>query len=254
MEFFSEPPGGPRRRPERAVDGNLQEAPEGPGTLQRRARLFGACARQLADDPLAQPRAFGVPIGDGLGLEELVAEIAPLFAREQSLIRWVALRGALAHLYIHTVDPGSRSTPFQPTVEEAMGVSRRPDDTFAVVAHQARRLTAGQREAATSTVGSVWRRLSQYARYSNLSVHQVNTERPLQVGPAIGLDIIAWAAIAALRIGHDFSAYARPDELDQPGWYAEPLFGNDERYWDGQDWTAFCRPSEPHPVDLLPLA
>jgi hypothetical protein len=77
-----------------------QHDPERPGSLQRRARLFVECVRRLADDPLAQPAARGVPISDGCGMERLVARIDPIFAHERSLLRWVALRGALAQLYI----------------------------------------------------------------------------------------------------------------------------------------------------------
>ena len=80
------------------------------------------CTRWVAEDPLAAPSASGVPIGDGCGMEGLVARIAPLFDKERSLLRWVALRGAIAQLYIVTVDSTSRVIPFSPAVEAAMGV------------------------------------------------------------------------------------------------------------------------------------
>ena len=29
--------------------------------------------------------------------------------------------------------------------------------------------------------------------------------------------------------------------LEQPGWYADPLFAKCERYWDANDWTERVR-------------
>lgn len=82
------------------ISGRPQPQPEVPGGMPRRGRLFTECARRLADDPLAGSAAEGRPIADGPGLEGLVAKVAPLFARERSLIRWVALRGAFTDLFV----------------------------------------------------------------------------------------------------------------------------------------------------------
>jgi hypothetical protein len=41
---------------------------------------------------------------------------------ESSLIRWVALRGALTQLYVSTIDEADRALPFYPSVELVMGV------------------------------------------------------------------------------------------------------------------------------------
>jgi hypothetical protein len=244
--MFSGPPDEPRQEPRCTVNGRRQETPEEPGTLQRRFRLFGECVRRLAGEPLASPQAHGVPVGDGLGLEGLVAQIAPLFEREQSLIRWVALRGALADLYIHTIDPTSRSVPFYPTVEVVMGVGHLsdhddPEEVIGVVPDWSDRLTEHQQQSAVNIYTSVWRRLLHYEHYSKMPIGEVNSLRLLQVGPAIGLDIIAWSAIAMVRLGCDYEDIPGPDELDEPGWYTEPVFGVDERYWDGSDWTERCR-------------
>jgi Protein of unknown function (DUF2510) len=244
--LFSGPRAEPRQQPVRTLNGRRQQVPEGPGTVQRRARLFSECARRLSTDPLASEQACEVPIGDGLGLEGLVAKIEPIFRRERSLIRWVALRGAITHLYIHTFDPESRSVPFYPTVEMVMGVGHLsepgdPNEVIGVGPDWSDRLDADQQTAAANIYRSVWVRLLDYERYSQLSVQVVNAEAHLQVNQAIGLDIIAWACVAALRLGHEFGGHPKPDVLNHPGWYVEPLFGKTERYWDGTDWTQRCR-------------
>src|SRR5262249_1180871 len=122
MGIFSQSPDEPRQNPRKTINGGRPNPHELPDTPPRRARLFSECARRLSGHQLASEQAYGVPIGDGAGLEELVSGIAPVFARERSLIRWVALRGAITHLYIHTWDESSRSVPFFPVVETAMGV------------------------------------------------------------------------------------------------------------------------------------
>ena len=117
----------PPKRPILTINGRPQSEPERPGSLPRRNRLFVECTRRLADDPLASEDARGTPIGDGLGMEGLAAKIAPLFERERSLLRWVALRGAFTDMYINTIDPASRVLPFFPVVERTMGVGHISD-------------------------------------------------------------------------------------------------------------------------------
>jgi hypothetical protein len=53
--------------------------------------------------------AAGRPLGDGHGLEGLVAIIRPLFAGEPSLARWVALRGAVTIMSIHVWEHGTEA-------------------------------------------------------------------------------------------------------------------------------------------------
>ena len=122
MGLFSKRRDDPPKRPILTINGRLQSEPERPGSVKRRTRLFVECTRRLADHPLASEHARGTPIGDGLGMEELVAKIAPLFEKERSLLRWIALRGAFTDLYINTIDPASRVLPFFPVVEKVMGV------------------------------------------------------------------------------------------------------------------------------------
>jgi hypothetical protein len=124
MGLFSKPRENRPKRPLLTINGRPQREPEGPGSLERRSRLFVECTRRLADDPLAGNGARGTPIGDGLGMETLVAKIAPLFEKERSLLRWVALRGAFTDLYINTIDRASMVLPFFPTVERVMGVGQ----------------------------------------------------------------------------------------------------------------------------------
>lgn len=260
MPLFSKPSDEPRRQPRTTINGHPARDPEGPGRLQRRFRLFAECARLLSGSPLVSPRAHGVPVGDGAGLEGLVSAIAPLFTRERSMIRWVTLRGAIAHLYVETWDEDSRSVPFYPVVETTMGVGHLsgPDDQEEVVGvalDWSSQLSDSQKSAACGIYSSVWSRLLDYGRYSKLDVGMVNADPRLQFSDAIGLDIIAWVAVAALRLDHDFSDFPEPDALDAPGWYCDPLFGKAERYWDGADWTARCRVSTGRRYDesTLPL-
>lgn len=57
--------------------------PEDIGTLPRRGRLMAAAMLKVRHLPVAQPTACGAPLGDGHGMEEVVAAIRPLFARER---------------------------------------------------------------------------------------------------------------------------------------------------------------------------
>jgi Protein of unknown function (DUF2510) len=218
--------------------------------LQRRARLFVECVRQLADDPLAQPAARGVPIGDGCGMERLVARIDPIFARERSLLRWVALRGALAQLYIMTVDDSSAALPFSPAVETAMGVGdvAPPGATEPVIGvgrEWASRLSAEQRQAVVEVFSALAVRVFDYERYSQMSIDEVNQDPRCRLNDAMALDFIAWSAVALLRteLAQSFLHAPEPDALEQPGWYTDPLWGKAQRYWDGDDWTERVRAS-----------
>ena len=241
----SEP--GPGDRRVLTVNGRPQPQPEVPGSIQRRSRLFVECERRLATDPLAGSAAAGRPIGDGFGLEELVAKVAPLFEREQSLIRWVALRGAFTELFIRIFDPDS-AVASPEDLERVMGIEwatnvqgeSHPD----LALPWRTTLSSDQRQAALGVASSVFMRVEDYGRYSRMSVTDVNADPRCRIPKAAALDCIAWSAVALLRLGvaHQFfSRVPEPDALSESGWYTEPLFAKSERFWDGSDWTARCR-------------
>jgi hypothetical protein len=182
-------------------------------------------------------------------MEGLVAQVAPLFRMERSLLRWVALRGALTQLYLMTVDDSSRVLPFHPAVEVAMGVGdvsgpEAAEPVFDVAPEWASRLSPEQRSGAVGLFASLTERLLDYDRYSKLSIDEVNQD-PLyrRMGDAMALDFIAWSAVALLRTGlaQDILSAPEPDALEAPGWYTDPLWGKAERYWDGTDWTDRAR-------------
>jgi hypothetical protein len=247
MGLFSKRRDDPPRRPILTINGRPQSEPERPESIKRRARLFVECTRRLADHPLASKDARGTPIGDGLGMEELVARIAPLFEKERSLLRWVALRGAFTDLYINTIDPASRVLPFFPVVERTMGVGDisepdAPEQVIDVSPDWAPRLTQQQRKAAIGIFAAVQARAYDYGRYSKISVDEVNRDRKCYLNDAMALDFIAWSAVALLRLGiaQQLMDVPEPDALDAPGWYTDPLFAKAKRYWDGTDWTDRC--------------
>ncbi len=191
---------------------------------------------------------IGPPLGDGRGLENLVGQIAPLFEAELSLVRWVALRGALAEMFIRVVDRESaaRSPADLETVMGLEWVSDSNGDSYADLVEPWRTdFSPAQRSAALGIASSVLIRAEDYPRYSALSVQAVNDDPQCSLmNRALALDTIAWSAVALLRLGvaqQLFSQVPEPDALDEPGWYPEPLFTKSERYWDGSDWTAACR-------------
>ncbi len=248
LGLFGRPRHDPPQRPRSTINGGPQPHPEWTGGLQRRSRLFFECLRRLHGHPAATPEASGTPIGDGLGMEELVSILAPIFDREHSLIRWVALRGALTTLYITTVDPESRAVPFSPVVERVMGVGEvshpnASEPVFDVAPDWVPRLSNQQREAAIGVFVAVARRLFDYDRFSQLSTDDVNADPRCHLSDPVALDLIAWTSVALLRLGmaKSYLDTPEPDALTRPGWYIEPLFAKSERYWDGSDWTPRCR-------------
>lgn len=229
------------------INGRPQPAPEGPKTLERRGRLFVECVRRLADDPLTSRAAYGHLIGAGSGLEGLVATIAPLFEREQSLIRWVALRGAIAWLYREILRPaGATRSPQQ--LAEAMGLAwaRGTAGACELVATEATGgLTGERRNVAIATANITANYLIYYQRIMQMTVPELNADAMCsQLDDDIALECIAWSAVACLRLGVDRQWLAQlpePDALTEIGWYTDPLCGIYQRYWDGWDWTAECR-------------
>jgi hypothetical protein len=229
------------------INGTPQSRPEMPGTLQRRIRLFIECARRLSQHPLAQENAAGTPLGDGLGLEGLVAQLTPLFERERSLIRWVALRGALSEIYIRVLDPTSAArSPDQ--LEHVMGIewaTGRSGESQPDIAQSWRaKLSDEQRTAALGVASLTLVRAAHYGRLEDMSTGAVISDPSFWMSEPAALDCIAWSAIAMLRLEvaqQLIPQVPEPDALPSPGWYTEPLFGKADRYWDGSDWTGRCR-------------
>jgi len=247
MPFFRKPEPSPGDRPRLTINGVRQTLPEATGRFPRRFRLFIECERRLAGDPLAQPNALGCPVGDGHGLEGLVAKLNPLFEREESLIRWVALRGALAEISIRILD-NETAVRSPNDLEAAMGLEWAPDGQGASRADISGawhgRLTAEQRESALGIASSVLIRAEDYRRLESKSIQDVIADHSYWMSRPIALDCIAWSAIALLRLEvaqQVVSQVPEPDALVAPGWYTEPLFAKSERYWDGSDWSSRCR-------------
>lgn len=247
MALFSKPSDEPRRAPNRTINGKPQGVPESPSTVQRRFRLFAESVRRVAGHPLAAQESRQ-PIGDGLGLEDVVRRISPVFKHDDTLVSWTAIRGAIAALYIHTWDQSSLVMPFV-TVETAMSVGHigdiaRGDDTIDVAPEWQPRLSPDQQEAAVGVYSAVFGRVANYGEYSQASPEEVRSSW-IYPGHAVALDMIAWIAVAFHRIGLAepliTSTCPEPDLLEAPGWYVEPLWGQLERYWDGSDWTSRCR-------------
>jgi hypothetical protein len=235
----------PSVRPRRTLSGRPVSVPEDMGQQARRGRLMSEAVRRLEAHPLGAKRAHGVALGDGHGMEDLVGHIAPLFKREISLARWVAIRGAL--LFLDMIFPSDREWE---ELMPVMGLAPVNDPhtgkpTF-VVLRQASPVTA---EAEGNILGLFWAITSRwelYAEVSEMTVQQVNADPQwARIGPGMALDFIAWTAIAMLRTGNASSELIRnmpePGLLEQPGWYADPLFAKCERYWDGDDWADLVR-------------
>ena len=221
--------------------------------------LFVECERRLADDPMAASAAAGQSISDGCGLERLVAKVAPLFEREQSLIRWVALRGAFAQLFIGIFDRES-AVILPMDFEYVMGlewVSDIQGEHLELAKPWRTTLSPEQRQNALGLASSVCTRTVDYNRYSEMNVADVNADQRCQISKAVALDCIVWSAIALLRLEiaqQLFPQVPEPDALSEPGWYLDPLFAKSERFWDGSDWTACCRTKDRRSIEFnVPL-
>jgi Protein of unknown function (DUF2510) len=232
------------------INGRPQTVPEVPGSFPRRSRLFIECARRLAEHPAAQQSAIGWPLGDGHGLEEVVAEIAPLFVRELSLVKWVALRGALTQISIQILELENAAV-LQQDLERVMGLEWVTDatgETHMDLAQPWRtRLSSDQREAALGIASVVMIRAEDYGRIEDMTVQEVLGDPECSIPRAAAFDIIAWSAIALLRlkrVQQMFDKIPEPDALTKVGWFTDPLFGKCERYWDGSDWNSTCRVRE----------
>jgi hypothetical protein len=247
---------GKSGRPVLTINGRTQAAPERPNTTERRFRLYIECERRLAHDPLVQKFTWGHMVGRGSGLDGLVSKIAPLFNRERSLVRWVALRGAVACLWASILDP-ERSSKSPQELADIMGFawvdsSGRPygdssgEEAPTLKAKEFPGQLSGQlRAAAEGTVDTVIRYVAGYKRFMDMSIYDANADPQFsQMSDTTALSCIAWSASARLRLGIAQPMFAKvpePDALQVPSWYVEPVTAVCERYWDGLDWTAACR-------------
>jgi hypothetical protein len=237
MGFFS---GKPAHEPSgtfrQTITGGTVTVPEVIGGVERRVRLMGTAVRVLTDHPAARPAALGQPLGDGAGMEDVVDTLRPWFARERSLTRWVALRGALLFADICFGGPADRTAALS-----AMGLSRDHTGMARVVPGA---LSAAQVAGCEGLCASLELKLNRYAQIETMSTYDVIDDPELaRVNEAVGLDYIAWVGIALLRTGAGAQLLQLPEpgRIEAAGWYAEPLFAKSERYHDGQDWTDRCR-------------
>ena len=237
----------PSVRPNRSITGGPLAIPEDIGKLPRRVRLMAHAQRALADHPLAQASSFGQPLGDGTGMEAAVAHIAPIFARERSIVRWVALRGALLFLDMHCPEPASWER-----LVRGMGL-RTEGGKIVIVSDLT--MSPDAVEMAIGVAASIHNRLVHYDEAERASITDLNSA-PLwsTVHEAIGLDYIAWTAVALNRAGLPPAPEMEPGALDSPGFYAEPVFAKAERYWDGTYWTPRVRRLGERSELDLPLA
>lgn len=264
MGIFSKSKREPSVKPTVTLNGRPIITPEEVGTPSRRMRLFGESVRRLSSHPLAQPPAKGVPIGDGAGMEELVALIRPIFTYDASLIRWVANRGGLAFLnaqYLE-VDPTEDSAAFSGWMEllRIMGIDLQPDaeGLMSPAAYQAEDLGPMDDQTKENVVGlfvSLDERLKEYPRFESMSITELNGDALFTISKNVGLDYIAWSAVVALRdeVAENLCALPEPSGFVGPGWYTDPVFAKSERYWDG-DWTERCREAGRSDEMAIPLA
>jgi hypothetical protein len=230
-------------RPTMTLDGLPQHEPEERGgAWARRQRLFEYAKDRLSGHPLSSGNAFGRPLGDGYGMQELVGTIEPIFSKERSLIRWVAIRGALPMVWQcgpqnwekFSESVGLRYQDDLPSGEGRWVIANRPAD-----------LTSQAEDAALGLHASIMTKVSDYGEIENWDVPKVNAD--VFVNEAIGLDYIAWVSAALLRLEaqHILPPAERkpapPSAMEVPGWYVDPLFTRSDRYWNGTDWTASCR-------------
>jgi hypothetical protein len=199
---------------------------------------MAAAVRALESADMAQPEAVGVPLGDGHGMEPLVATLRPLFARDRSLRRWVALKGALLFLDMSfpsdiewrtaMLAMGLEHSKSRYTGEEEIQVLERPGPISPAVTSRILGLHA-----------SIMLSLAEFERMSKASLDEINRNAIWNINDPMASDYIAWVAVTMLRTGaaRRIGEIPEPGLLDYPGWYAEPVFAECERYWDGNDWT-----------------
>jgi hypothetical protein len=230
------------------IDGAPQHDPESAGSTARRQRYFWYVHHLLANRPEAGRLSVGQPVGDGVGLEALVAEIAPIFARERSLVRWVALRGALPAL---TQSLGDNTFDI---VADMLGVridaNPRTGSPQLGLGPFGMGLSGRQVDACCGAAMALNERLARYDEIAAMSIDAANSDTSFPtvgiVNDAVALDFTVLAALVLHRAGWAFGGaadpgVAHPSRLESPGWHVEPIFSRAERFWDGQDWTPSVR-------------
>lgn len=230
----------PPVRPSMTINGRPQAVPESTGQGERRTRLFWECARRLADEPLAQPEARGGLLGPRSARERLLPAIAPLFRNEPSMIRWVALRGAITTLNVQ-----SPAALIDLTLAMGLTLEDSQGGGLSVTALAPGQLSGQQLDEALALGNAVYGLLTRYEPVVKMTIPETNAYPVFAaLTDAAALDCIAWSAVALLRAGYaqkGFQLVPEPDALTEPGWYYEPVFGRFERYWDGTDWTSSVR-------------
>jgi hypothetical protein len=233
----------PSVRPRVTITGRPVTEPEEIGTLARRGRMMAAAIRLLSDDKLAHADSIGTPVGDDYGMEELVERLRPMFATESSFVRWVALRGALLFL-----DMAFSSEVEWRSAMLAMGLRVESDpysgEQRVVPIDKTGSMTPHQKSDLMGLFHSIEFRLRDYEKISSASIPEV-LAHPMwgRVNELMGLEYIAWTAIALLRTGNATRVWGMPEpgRLELSGWYTDPVFAQGERYWDGKDWTSRVR-------------
>lgn len=203
--------------------------------------MFIECAKRLDDLPLS--KEWLTPVGRGSGIELAVEQLRGTFEREPSMIKRAALRDAIWGLYAYTYRPKQAVwARFVPVVQNLMAVGH-VGSTVVVNREKAPGLTPQQERDAAALYEAVWSRLINYEHYSGMTIEEVIASPGLVPSDNLGLEMIAWSAIAFRRttLPSSFDDYPEPDQLIKPGWYTEPCFAKMERYWDGSDWTSSCR-------------
>jgi hypothetical protein len=169
-------------------------------------------------------------------MESVQPDLQIVFAKEQSLVRWIALRGALLFLSMAFHDDWGAAA-------RAMGIHL--GDSAGPRLTDSEGLSDGQIKRCVSLHNSIRMKVETYDELEHMSLPNVLRDpRFRNIGTAEGFDYIGWAAVALLRSGRAeivLDNFGEPGRMDEPGWYTEPLFSKSERYYDGSDWTAQCR-------------
>jgi hypothetical protein len=235
-------------RPTQTVTGTPQPSPEAYGSIARRQRLFYYCQMLLADHPAS--RDDGGLLGDGTGMEDVVASIEPVFGRERSMIRWTALRGALADL------AGCGPVAWE-AASESVGLQWLESGPSGsgqwgpAPAHQ--NLPANLINAAIGVHASIMQRVIRYDEFKGWDLNRVLGDPGVNINQAVGLDYIGWTAVVLNRLDRRgvlppvTAEPPAPSALEGPGWYVDPIFAKADRYYGGDDWTARCRLPAGHP-------
>lgn len=247
MALFSKkaPAHEPNIRPTHTLGSQPQASAEEYGAWPRRMRLFHFFEVELQRHDLASKEAFGRPLGDGSGLEELTRFVGSVMAKERSLIRGVGLRGAIANLWQCGPEAWQQ-------MSAAVGLSHEGEGPAAhwTFGEQGAELSRDRRDAALGLHASIMLKVANYDEIQTLSLDAVKSDHRWflsSMTESHGLDYIAWAAIVICRLDSQgllppaVATPPMPSRLDSAGWFVDPMFAKCDRYWDGEDWTDRCR-------------